>query len=425
MEITKQELLTAIKSQIEEQGVSEEKVNEIVKRITENIKGSMMEEFNEKLTELEKKQDNKLKDIKFQDNDDDKKPKWNSFGEFLQKVMVAESKNGEVDQRLVPTKAISGANELIGAEGGFLVNPEYSNEILKIAHDTGIVAKACRHLTINGNRLVMNAVDETSRATGSRWGGIQGYWVSEGGTATATKPKFRQITLSLNKLMGIHYATEEVLNDASALEGITVQGFGEEFAFMIDDAIVNGVGGGQPLGVRNSGAIVSKAKETNQEADTILAENIAGMWNLMPAKNRSKATWYAIQDVEPQLFKMHYAMGTGALPVFTPPVNYGTGGLVGAPNNGSLLARPLQIIEQCQELGDEGDILFLDLSQYMIIEKAGGIQPSTSLHVRFLYDEQTFKFTYRMDGQPMWHSALTAYNSTVERSPYITLAERA
>ncbi|GAG96829.1 unnamed protein product [marine sediment metagenome] len=174
----------------------------------------------------------------------------------------------------------------------------------------------------------------------------------------------------------------------------------------------------------NCAALVETSKEADQDVDTVVAENIAEMWNNMPARNRLKAKWYIIQDVEPQLFKMAYKMGTAAVPVFMPPVGVGTGGLVGSPN-GTLFNRPIQTIEQCQALGESGDILFLDLSQYLIVEKTGGIDASSSIHVRFLYDEQTFKFTFRMDGQPMWNSAVTPYKGTaVTRSPYVTLEAR-
>ena len=415
--MSKEELVTIIKanSQLGDEQIAD---------LSDKIKGSMMEELNEKLAELTKKEDNKMKQADPIVDNKDKEPTWKSFGEQLHAVMLAGTPNGSVDKRLIQTKDISGSNELVGAEGGFAVNPEYSKEILKIAHDTGIVAKDCRHLNVSGNRLIINAVNETSRAAGSRWGGIQAYWVAEGGTATAKKPAMRQIDLKLNKLMGINYATEELLADQTAMQDLTIQGFGEEFAFMIDDAIINGTGAGQPLGVRNCAALVSQAKETGQDAATVVAENISEMWNRMPAINRLKAKWYIIQDVEPQLFKMAYKMGTAAVPVFMPPVGPGGGGLVGSPN-GTLFNRPIQTIEQCQTLGSEGDILFLDLSQYLIIEKTGGMNATSSLHVRFLYDEQTFKFTYRLDGQPMWNSALTAFNSGVTRSPYITLAVRA
>ena len=414
MAMTKEELITVIKAN---SGFSDEKLAEL----TEKIKGSMMEEFNEKLAELTKKQDNKMKEVHLED-EKNKESKWKNFGEQLHAVMLAGTPNMEIDKRLIGRKS-EGANELIGAEGGFLVSPEYSKEILSVTHDVGIVVKDCRHLNISGNRLIINAINETSRATGSRWGGIRAYWVAEGEQTTATKPAFRQIDLRLNKLMGINYATEELLADQTALQDITTQGFGEEFAFAIDDAIINGTGAGQPLGVRNSNALVTTTAESGQDADTVVAENIANMWNNMPARNRLKAKWYIIQDVEPQLFKMGYKMGTAAVPVFMPPVGPGTGGLVGSPN-GTLFNRAIQTIEQCQELGLEGDILFLDLSQYLIVEKTGGIDASSSIHVRFLYDEQTFKFTFRMDGQPMWNSAVTSYKGSVDRSPYVTLAAR-
>jgi len=407
MAMTKEDLITVIKanSQLDEKQLAE---------MAEKIKGSMMEEFNEKLEQLTKAQENKMQKVEPVVKEE---PKWKSFGEQLEAVRRAGVPNGQVEPRL--TKAISGASELIGADGGFLVSPEYSKEILKSMHETGVVAKDCRKLPVSGNRLIINAIDETSRATGSRWGGIRAYWVAEGGSVTASQIKLRQIDLKLNKLEAVCYATEELLEDQTALESLTTQAVGEEFAFVQDDAIINGTGAGMPLGVRNCAALVSQAKETGQVALTVVAENISNMWNRMPASNRLKAKWYIIQDVEPQLFQMGFKLGTAAIPVFMPP-----GGFVTAPN-GTLFNRPIQTIEQCQTLGSEGDILFLDLSQYLLIEKSSGIKADSSIHVRFLYDERTFKFVLRVDGQPTWNSTLTAFNSGVTRSPFVTLAVRA
>lgn len=409
MAITKEELITIIKANTE---LDDDKLGQIA----EKIKGSMMEEFNEKLTELTKVQENKMTKI---DQKDEGKPKWNSFGEQLKAVAVASTPNNAVDKRLVTTKDITGANETIGSEGGFLIDPEYSKEILTMSHETGIIAKDCRHLSIAGNRLVLKAIDETSRAAGSRWGGIRGYWVSEGTTATASQPKFRQIGLDLNKLEVVMYATEELLQDAPAITGLSTQGVGEEFGFLLDDAIINGTGAGQPMGILNCSALVSQAAEGGQVADTVVAENISKMYNRMPASNRVKAKWYIIQDVEPQIFQLGFKLGTSAIPVFVPPGQ----GFVNVPN-GTLLGRPIQPLEQCAALGDVGDIILADMSQYLIIEKAGGIQASSSIHVRFLYDEQVFKFVMRCDGQPLWNSAVTSYKGSVTRSPYVALAAR-
>ena len=126
--------------------------------------------------------------------------------------------------------------------------------------------------------MKINAVDEDSRANGSRWGGVQTYWEGEADELTGSKPKFRQLELSLKKLTGLCYATDELLQDAAALEAVIRQAFAEEFGFKIDDAILDGSGEGEPLGILNSGAIVKVEKEKDQ-TDTITVENLIKMWN--------------------------------------------------------------------------------------------------------------------------------------------------
>ena len=415
---TKEEVAAVIKDQVK---LSFE---ELVK----DIEPRMMEELNSKIDELKKKDDNKLRggeeDLEKGKGEDNGEKKFASFGEQLKAVAIAAAPGGVADSRLkwqsFQKDAASGSNLLVGAEGGFLVDPEYSKELIKLAHDTGVVAKDCRHLPIAGNRIILKALKETSRANGSRWGGILGYWVSEAGTATKSKPAFRLIDLKLNKLMGIHYSTEELLEDSVALENLVKQGFAEEFSFLVDDAIIDGSGAGKPRGILSCDAKIEVAKESSQDDATFVAENAMNMFNRMPAKNRLKAKWYIIQDAEIQIWKMNLKIGTGGIPLYLPPGQ----GLKVAPS-GNLLGRPIQPIEQCKTLGTAGDVIFADMNEYILIEKSGaGLKSDASVHVRFLYDEMTYKFTYRIDGQPLWESTITAYNSTVTRSPYITLAGR-
>jgi hypothetical protein len=74
-------------------------------------------------------------------------------------------------------------------------------------------------------RLKINALKDDSRATGSRWGGVQGYWIGEGDSLTPSRPKFRQMNLELKKLAGLLYATSEMLQDATALAGVISEAF--------------------------------------------------------------------------------------------------------------------------------------------------------------------------------------------------------
>ena len=266
--------------------------------------------------------------------------------------------------------------------------------------------------------MKINGIDETSRAA-TRYGGIVGYWKDEAASKMASKPKFRQIELSLKKLIGLCYATDELLADASALESFIRQAFVGEFGFLIDDAIINGTGAGQPLGILNAGCIVSVAKETGQNADTVVAENIVKMHARRFAGQTQNYAWFYNQNIEPQLFTMSLAVGTGGVPIYMPP-----GGLSNAPY-GRLMGLPAIAIEQAATLGDQGDIILANFQNGYILAEKGGIQADMSIHVQFLYDESVFRFVLRIDGQPVRASALTPYKGTDTQSHFITLAARA
>jgi HK97 family phage major capsid protein len=346
------------------------------------------------------------------------KDRFGSFGEQLSAIMRAGLPGGTVDPRLFNA---TGLNETIPSEGGFLVQQDFIAELLKDVWQTGRLAQLCRRITISGNAnsIKINGVDETSRVAGSRSGGIRGYWVDEASEKTASKPKFRKIELSLKKLIGLCYATDELLDDSAALEGYIRDGFTSEFGFLIDDAIVNGTGAGQPLGIMNAGCLVSVAKETGQAAATIVAENVIKMHSRLFASSLTDAVWLVNQNVLPQLYTMSVAVGTGGQLIYMPP-----GGLSQSPY-GTLLGRPVMPIEQCQTLGTTGDIILADFRNGYILAEKGGIRTDVSIHVKFIYDESVFRFVMRIDGQPVRASALTPYKGSDTLSHFVALATRA
>ena len=336
-----------------------------------------------------------------------------TFGEQLLAAYRAAAPGGKVDERLT-TRAASGLNESTPSDGGFLVQQDFVTELLKRTYETGILASRAKKIPIstNANGMKINAVDEDSRANGSRWGGVQTYWEGEADELTGSKPKFRQLELSLKKLTGLCYATDELLQDAAALEAVIRQAFAEEFGFKIDDAILDGSGEGEPLGILNSGAIVKVEKEKDQ-TDTITVENLIKMWNRLWARSRGNAVWYINQELEPYL----YTLKLGDKPVYIP-----AGGLSEKPY-GTLFGRPVIPLEQCNAAGEVGDIILADIGQYLLIDK-GGIKSASSIHVRFLYDENVFRFIYRVDGKPIWNKPLSPYKGSASVSPYVTLAKR-
>ena len=349
----------------------------------------------------------------FRSNPNNETRNFASLGEQMMAVYRASNPGGRIDSRLT-TRAASGMNESNPSDGGFLVQQDFVKTLLKRTYETGILASKVRKIPIssNSNGLKINSIEEDSRATGSRWGGVQTFWQSEADEMTASKPKFKQMELSLKKLTGLCYATDELLQDTSALESVINEAFAEEFGFKIDDAILNGTGSGQPLGLLNSPALVTVVKEKDQTAK-ITTENLIKMWNRMWSRSRANSVWYINQELEPFL----YTLMIGDKPVYIP-----AGGLSEKPY-GTLFGRPVVPLEQCNGAGDVGDIILADVSQYLLIDK-GGVSQASSVHVRFLYDEQIFRFIYRVDGQPIWSKPLTPYKGSSSVSPYVTLAKR-
>ncbi len=359
----------------------------------------------------------------------DKQKHFRSLGEQLQSVyMHYQTRGTQTDARLVRStdaesmfhRAPTGSSEVDPSGGGFLVQIDFASAIFMQAHDMGEVLSRVNKIQIsaNSNGLKVPGVNETSRATGSRWGGVQSYWSAEGSTVTASKPTFRIVEFDLKKLFSTMYATDELLQDTSALTSIAGQAFSEEIMFMTEDSIIEGSGAGQPLGILGAAATVSVAKETGQGAATIVKENIDKMRMRMWPRSRANAVWFINQDVEPQLQSLAQVVGTGGAPVYLPP-----GGYRDAPN-AMLFGRPVVPIEYCSTIGTVGDIILADLSQYTLVDK-NGVQAATSMHVAFLTDEMVFRITYRVDGKPMWNSAQTPFKGSNTQSPFVTLATRA
>jgi HK97 family phage major capsid protein len=367
------------------------------------------------------------------------RPKFANFAEQLRAVVQAERTNGRtVDPRLIQAAA-SGAGEAVPSDGGFMVQSDFSQEIWTRSHDMGQLLSRVRKTPVNGNGLKMNAIDETSRVDGSRWGGVQAYWANEADTVTAKKPKFRRMELELEKLFAIYYATDELLDDASAFSNIATQAFSEEITFKVEDAIFEGDGSGKPLGILNAPATISVAKETSQVGVTIVAENVLKMFSRLPARSMRNAVWFCNVDCLPQLPQLNIKVknvagseNVGGLltPIYQFPTGSGAFPGPGNPsglgdnNFGTILGRPVVPVEYAATLGTVGDLVLADLSQYQLIEKAAGVNMAQSMHVRFLNDEMCFRLTYRVDGEPLWNKALTPFKGANTQSPFITLATR-
>ncbi len=341
---------------------------------------------------------------------------FKSFGEQLLAVRHAALYN-ETDKRLLPLKAVLGANEAVPSEGGFLVSTAENRAIDKKMWDTAVFASRAAQITLpsGANSAVFYGRDEDSRANGSRYGGVTGYRVAEGATITASgAQKFYQYTLRPKKYAVVAYATDEVLADASMLEQEIMSAVPEELAFMVDDDMFRGLGVAGAHGVTNHASLITITKELNQAATTIVYENLLKMW--ARRYPRGRYAWFINQDCEPQLDQLFQSAGVSALPPNF--ITYGPDGVM------RIKGAPVVSTEFNATLGTVGDILLADWSQYKLAT-IGGVQAASSIHVQFLTDQMCYRFTRRVDGLPTWKSALTPYQGSNTQSPFIVLATRA
>jgi HK97 family phage major capsid protein len=238
---------------------------------------------------------------------------------------------------------------------------------------------------------------------------------AETASQNATRMQMEQVTLQANSLFGFSYATEELLTDSPiSFAAIVEAGFRDQFAAHLLNEKINGNGDSEYRGILNCGATVSQAKESNQIANTIVTANVTKMrsrcWGY------GNAVWVANHDTYPQLSTLSVGVGTGGSLVYQNSV------VEDRPD--MLLGRPIFYTEWAATLGTVGDIMLLNMSQYL----EGTYQPlqsAESIHVRFLNHERAFKFWTRNAADAWWRTALTPAKSSITLSPFVTLATRA
>lgn len=350
---------------------------------------------------------------------------FNTLAEFAHEVRQSGVRKAPTE-RLINVfnnrdyAAVVGMNEGIPSEGGALIPPEFSQKIMERVYSQESLLSRCDQYTINTDSITFPRNAETSRASGSRFGGVRSYWRGEGTAPSTSMPKYGKFVLNLHKLIALAGATSELLKDVNApvLEQVLFNAFSEEINFEVNAAIVAGTGAGQPSGIKDAACSVSVSKETNQPAATIVPANIVKMWSRMWAGSRRNAVWLINQDTEPQLNLMSFGLGTAGVMMYSPP-----GGLSSAPY-ATLMGRPVIPVEQCETLGTKGDIILADLSQYAVATQ-GGPMTAVSMHLYFDTDQMAFRVSYRIDGAPWWPSALTPYKGSNTQSCFVTLATRA
>lgn len=316
-------------------------------------------------------------------------------------------------------KAASGMSEFTDSDGASFVPITISQQVWErtMADETNLL-NLVDSQPVAGNGYKQWAWNDKTRTSGTLYGGARAYWGDEAAQYTASKPTTRPIEWKLNKLYVFMYVTDELMEDSLLLESKLARIAGKCFVWKINEAIVAGTGAGQPLGLLNAPCLVNVSAVSGQGANTIVGANVSTMFARRPPGTNARMVWLYNVDIEPQLDQLAFTAAVSNSYVgqfmYLPP-----GGLRDSIEP-RLKGRPMYETEHCKALGTQGDLILWDPQSYGAIVKSTGIQQAVSMHLRFDYGEQAFRWTFRMDGRPYWDDVLTP-SAGATRAPIVTL----
>jgi len=294
----------------------------------------------------------------------------------------------KVDNRIMNAPASYGA-EGVNTDGGFAVPPDFRANIMKFVESEQSLLGQCDQVVTSSNAVSM-PFDSTTPWASS--GGIIGQWIGEGQSFTPQKPSFKMLNCKAHKLGVLVALSDELVEDVPAMTAYLNSKVPDKFNAMVNTAIVAGTGAGQPQGLLNSPAKITQAAEAAQGAGTVVAKNVLKMWSRMYGPWRAGAVWLINQDVEQQLQQLTMPGTNPSQAAYMPP-----GGFANSPF-ATLLGRPIYDLEACSALGTEGDIVLVNLKQYLAVVK-GGMRQDASIHMYFDSDHMAFRFVLRLGGQ--------------------------
>ncbi|WP_054030599.1 phage major capsid protein [Desulfatitalea tepidiphila] len=349
--------------------------------------------------ELEKKQD---RTIRFEGGPAADRSYKGMFGE----VRDADDAEMEKFKRVM----IEGT----GSAGGFSVPDPLAAQWLDESLQNEIIRPRATVWPMTSSTRTVPGWDGKDQSGGLLYGGFAMEFLAENAEGTAQDGKLRSITFKAHKGAIFCNISNELREDGQGFESQLEMAMKKSISLGLDYHFINGTGAGMPQGILQNPAKIEVAKESGQSADTVIFENAVNMFARMYPAGRSKAVWLANETTIPQLLTMSIAIGTGGSRVE-----------VFKESNGqfTLLGRPLIFTPNLPVLGDAGDLVFVDLSQYAI-----GLRKDLRLEKSnipgWTNDLMSYRVIVRVDGMGTWNTYISPRNGD-SLSWCVTLAERA
>jgi HK97 family phage major capsid protein len=333
-----------------------------------------------------------------------------TLGEFAQNVANAITKRGPVDERFtVAAAAPTPSQEQNGADGGYAAPPDVRADVARLVLGEESLLGRTNRTTTARNSVTIPADAAPAWATAS---GPQPKSFGEAQLLAQSKIAAASREVKLQKLDVLIPASDELVEDAPALDAYLRAVVPARMSFKVDDWLINGDGDGvrMPLGFLKAGAKITQAAEGGQTAATINLANTSKMFTRIHAACLPTAVWLAHPETAPQLQALGFP-------------HYAPAGVSGGPQP-TLHGLPVLYREACAPLGTEGDLLLVDPLSYFAATRDPPTREDVSIHLWFDYDLSAFRFSMRLGGMPWWAAPITRYKTATTISTIVSLATR-
>jgi HK97 family phage major capsid protein len=178
-------------------------------------------------------------------------------------------------------------------------------------------------------------------------------------------------------------------------------------------------GGSGFVGAANAPCTLEIAKEADQEADSLVVRNIIKMEAFCDEAGGPGIFFYT-PEAHTQLSLLTITVGTSGIPVMLP-----AGGLSAVPYQ-TIRGRRAIKSDHCEALGDAGDIILVNLSQYWLAT-SGDAKREASIHLYFDQAKTAFRGLLYACGQPYWEKTRRPRKGATDTriSPFVKVAARA
>jgi len=330
--------------------------------------------------------------------------------------------DGEIEPvRSLADASIKASSGATGAAGGFLIAPEYVQDLFRLSAETAVFAPFTRQVNMVSREQFRPALAQTgapvSEDSSPMYAGIRIYYKSETAKRTASQPVYEQIDLVAHDATGYTEASRDLLADAPGHESEIQAMFREAIAYNVDYVSMFGDGINKALGALHSGnpcrLVVNRADNNKFTYADALA-----MYSRLHMPSAPGAYWLMSQTVIPQLG----TLSVGSTPIWIANTGGAQGGL---PS--TLLGLPIRFTEKLPALGTTGDVCLVNPRFYYL-----GFMQSLEVGVSedFKFDEDliAFRFKLRWGGKPALRATVKLHEGrttgNTEVSPFIVLGPK-